>query len=197
MLKYRLVDTGPTDQDFGKALTALFSGIARITLSKDPGTKLGDDMNTGNIIALAAEDGRQAVRLVRRRASELGVSPDRIGIMGFSAGGLVTDEVALHHDAESRPNFAAPIYGAPFGAFSVPADAPSLFILCANDDGLSALGSARLYAAWKAAGKPAELHIYAKGGHGFGMRKQHLPTDTWIDRLGDWLEAQGLLKLAR
>jgi acetyl esterase/lipase len=67
--------------------------------------------------------------------------------------------------------------------------------LCASDDGLVPPGeSVRLYSDWKAAGKSAELHLYAKGGHGFGMRKQGLPTDKWIDRFGDWLDQQGLLK---
>src|SRR5262249_7113178 len=129
-----------------------------------------------------------AVKVVRSHAGNWGIKPDRIGIIGFSAGGMVTTAVATEYDAESRPNFAAPIYGPGFGSVKVPRDAPPLFILCAGDDPLvPAADSVRLYSEWKAAGKSAELHIYAKGSHGFGMRKQGLPIDTWADRYVDWL----------
>src|SRR5207253_10679473 len=136
VLKYRLVDTGATDEEFQKRVQELFSSLSR----PDPGDRpesgpLGDP-KTREVIAMAAEDGRQAIRVVRRRASEWGIAPDRIGIMGFSAGGMVADDAALHHDAESRPNFVGAIYGAPMGEFTVPQDAPPLFILCADDDQL-------------------------------------------------------------
>lgn len=100
----------------------------------------------------------------------------------------------MQSDTENHPNFAAPIYGGGTGGVAIPANAPPLFILCADDDGLAAVSSAKLYTAWKAAGKSAELHIYSKGGHGFGMNKRGLPVDNWIERFGDWLGTQGLLK---
>ena len=134
------------------------------------------------------------MKVVRQRASEWGIAPDRIGILGFSAGGMVTMGVVMQSDGESRPNFAAPIYGGSTGGAAVPANAPPLFILCADDDALMAAGSARLYSEWKAAKKSAELHIYSKGGHGFGMNRRGLPVDNWIERFGDWLGTQGLLK---
>ena len=94
------------------------------------------------------------------------------------------------------PDFAAPIYlqydWTTKGA--VPADAPPIFLLAATDDQLGlAPHSVRLYTDWTAAKKPAELHLYSKGGHGFGMRKQGLPSDRWIDLFTDWLGVQGLL----
>ena len=131
--------------------------------------------------------------MVRERATEWGIALDRIGIIGFSAGSTVTVSVALEHDAGSRPDFAGAIYGAGRQDVPVPADAPPLFILCADDDLMASPESVRLYSDWKAAGHPVELHIYSKGGHGFGMNKQGLPSDTWIDRFGDWLRVQGLL----
>jgi len=98
------------------------------------------------------------------------------------------------HDASSRPDFAGVIYGADLAEVApVPANAPPLFILCADDDEMATSTSVHLHSEWRAAGRPVELHIYFKGGHGFGMRKQGLPTDTWIERFGDWLQAQGLL----
>jgi acetyl esterase/lipase len=149
------------------------------------------------IVKLATADGKAAIRYVRQHAKDYGVNPERIGMIGFSAGGTVTTAVAFNYDAESRPNFVAPIYPQYdwVGKVTVPTDAPPMFILAASDDPLGlAPHSVRLYNDWIAAKKTAELHLYSKGGHGFGMRKQALPSDRWIERFADWLETQGFLK---
>jgi acetyl esterase/lipase len=117
-------------------------------------------------------------------------------MMGFSAGGMLTLNVALHHDPACRPDFAAPIYGAPPPDAPVPADAPPLFLLCAADDDMASAVSTQYYSAWRAAGHPVEMHIYAKGGHGFGMNTLGLPSDRWIERFAEWLGAMGFLKPA-
>ncbi len=176
VLKYRVMRTG----DAGE---------------KDPAV-MAERRKT--VMPLLAEDGRQAVRLVRANAAKWGVAPDRIGIMGFSAGGYVTSAVSLKHDAESRPNFAAPVYPATPEDVTAPADAPPLFLVHADDDKTvpPIKHSVRLYTSWKAAGAPAEMHIYASGGHGFGMRKRGGGVDTWTDRFRDWLDGLGMLKKA-
>ena len=182
-------------------------GVAAIVL-KYRVRRSGDDAGkdpasikerTKEVIPLATADGQQAIRVVRAHAAEWGIAADRVGIMGFSAGGYVTAAVALHHDASSRPNFAAPIYPGVPEDVTVPADAPPLFLAHADDDKTvpPLTHSVRLYTAWKQAQVPAELHIYSRGGHGFGMRPQKLPVDGWFDRLRDWLDVQGLLKTAR
>jgi acetyl esterase/lipase len=148
-------------------------------------------------LAHTGEDGTQEFAYVRQHASEWGVSPDRVGIIGFSAGGTVTAGVAFHYPPEGRPAFVAPIYAAAamFKDVAVPTDAPPMFVAAASDDQLGlAPDSVALYEKWTSAQKSAELHMYAKGGHGFGMRTQNLPTDHWIDRFTDWLELQGWLK---
>jgi len=177
VLKYRVMRTGNDGE-------------------KDPAT-MRDRLQTATAFALA--DGQQAVRVVRSRAAEWGIAPDRIGIIGFSAGGYVAAAVALHHDAASRPNFAAPIYPALPPDITVPADAPPLFLVHADDDAtLSSVdNTVRLYTAWKTATITSEMHIYLKGSHGFGMRKLGLPTDSWVDRFHDWLGLEGLLKPVR
>ncbi|WP_229311518.1 alpha/beta hydrolase [Larkinella rosea] len=117
--------------------------------------------------------------------------------MGFSAGGTVTMGVGYGYSAENRPDFLAPVYPymTPFADKTVPADAPPLFVVAASDDQLNlAPHSVKLYSDWLTARKSAELHMYTKGGHGFGMRKQNIPADRWIERFGDWLCQQGLLK---
>jgi acetyl esterase/lipase len=148
------------------------------------------------IVPLAIADGLAAVTYVRQHASEWGISPDRVGIMGFSAGGAVAAAVAFRYAPEGRPAFVAPIYvgGESFKDATVPADAPPMFIAAATDDNLGlAPQSVALYQKWLDAHKSAELHMYAKGRHGFGMRKQNLPTDHWIDRFAEWLELEGWL----
>ena len=192
VLKYRLIDTGATQPEFQRHLDILFG--RKSADGKEVVQTPVEEAERKNVPLLAAADGRQALKVVRQRASEWGIAPDRIGILGFSAGGAVTMGVVMDHDADSRPNFAAPIYGGGTGGAPVPADAPPLFILVANDDAGASVGSARLYSEWKTAGKSAELHIYSKGGHGFGMNQRGLPVDSWIERFGDWLSVQGLLK---
>ncbi len=148
------------------------------------------------VVALALADGLAAIGYVRRHAYEYGVNPNRIGITGFSAGGTVTASVAFNYSAATRPGFVAPIYleYSWVPRSSVPADAPPIFILAATDDPLGlAPHSVQLYNDWVAAGKSAELHLYATGGHGFGMRTQNLPSDRWIGLFGDWLGVQGMM----
>jgi acetyl esterase/lipase len=152
------------------------------------------------IVKLAMADGNAAIGHVRSRAKEYQINPDRIGIIGFSAGGTVAASVAFNYSPETRPNFVAPIYLAYSWTIKdrgVPPDAPPIFILAATDDPLQlAPQSVSLYQDWTAAKKSAELHLFSKGGHGFGMRKQNLPTDRWIERLADWMELQGLMTIS-
>lgn len=180
VLKYRLAHTG---DDATQEFTTLFADRAKF-----------EAMLKG-VLPLSVADGLAAVSYVRQHASEWGISPDRIGIIGFSAGGSITAEVAFHYSPEGRPAFVAPIYSGGLSKDApVPADAPPMFIAAATDDQLGlAPDSVALYQKWTSAHKSAELHMYAKGGHGFGMRKQNLPTDHWIDRFSDWLEMEGFL----
>jgi len=167
----------------------------------DPVTELtAKAENLGEAIApvvpLAMADGLTAVRHVRQRARQYGIQPNRIGIIGFSAGGTVAASVAYHYTAETRPDFVAPIYLAYewVSKTAVPADAPPLFLLAATDDALGlAADSLALYQDWTRAHKSTELHLFAQGGHGFGMGRQNLPTDRWIERFAEWMEAQGFL----
>ena len=183
VLKYRLAHTG---EDATQEFTTLIGG-----------DRQKFEETVGKVIPLAVADGLAAVTYVRQHASEWGVSPDRVGIIGFSAGGGVTAGVAFHYTAEGRPAFVAPIYagGTTFKDAPVPADAPPMFVVAATDDQLGLVPvSIALYEKWMGAHKSVELHLYAKGGHGFGMRNQHLPTDHWIDRFAEWMELQGWLK---
>ncbi len=164
----------------------------RVARTGDPNEKAEAGARRREAMAFGVADTAQAMRVVREHAAEFGVTPDHLGLLGFSAGGYTTAFVALHHDAASRPAFAAPIYPAAPDDLSVPADAPPLFLLQANNDRLVP-NAIRLYNAWTAAHATVEMHVYATGGHGFGMKKQGLPTDRWYDRFSDWLAALGVL----
>lgn len=148
------------------------------------------------IIPMAIADGRRAIEYVRKNAAQYSISPDKIGIVGFSAGGTVTAGTVYDYTSANKPNFIAPIY--PFFPEqmqkAVPADAPPMFLAVASNDQLNLVPHAvKLYEAWLSAKKPAEMHIYSAGGHGFGMRTQNLPSDKWIDRFGEWLMVSGFL----
>ena len=142
-------------------------------------------------------DGIEALKVLRQRAGEFGLSPDRIGIVGFSAGAMVTSGVLFQDDPSSRPAFAAPIYGGPFGVIpQIPGNLPPLFLAWAQDDTTAGEACARFFAALTAAGSKPEVHIYKAGGHGFGMTKQGMTSDHWIDEFYYWLEVQGFTKPA-
>ena len=140
-------------------------------------------------------DGIQAVKVVRAHAAEWGISPDRIVFAGFSAGGTITDFTAIQPDASARPNYAAPIYGAPISHVPpIPQGLPPFFIAMAQDDNLAGTYIGAFYDAVKDAGYKPEFHIFSQGGHGWGMRKQGTSSDHWIDEFYYWMEAQGLTR---
>jgi acetyl esterase/lipase len=167
----------------------------RILEKRQEGIPVGMNMDEAGKYGIA--DGIQALKVVRQHAAEWGIYPDRVGFMGFSAGAMVTSGALLQQDAAGRPNFAALIYGGPFGRMPIiPANLPPIFLAWAQDDTLAREPVVKFYDALTAAGQKPEVHIFSAGGHGFGMRKQGVSSDHWIDTFYDWLEAQGFTKLA-
>lgn len=145
-------------------------------------------------------DAARAMRTVRSRAKEWGVNPARIGFMGFSAGGEVAALIETRFDAgndsspdavervSSRPDFAVVVYpGFRPGAVTVPKDAPPTFLVCADDDRSHVVTTVNLYLDLEKQGVSSEMHIYASGGHGFGIRESAKPVAKWTDRLEQWL----------
>jgi acetyl esterase/lipase len=147
------------------------------------------------IIALAVADGRKAIEYVRSHASEFGIKKDRIGIMGFSAGGLVAASTAFGYNKVNKPDFVVPVYAdfPPSRVAQVLPDAPLLYLLCTQDDEFGfATHAINLYRHWYAAGRPTELHLFSKGGHGFGIGIENTTTHNWIQLFAMWLNAQKL-----
>jgi acetyl esterase/lipase len=181
VLKYRVIRTPESSEEFTKQIGEMRS------LPFEENERRIEEATRG-VRPLAVADGLQAVRVVRKRAPEWGIRSDRIGMMGFSAGGYVTGSVALDHDTDSRPDYAAVIYGPMFRDVVVPDDAPPLFMALTDNDEIAVEPSLQLYSAWRRSGHPVELHIYAQGDHGFGMIEQGLPVDSWADRFWAWLQ---------
>jgi len=165
----------------------------------------------------ALQDAQRAVSIVRSKAKEWGVDPNKIGMLGFSAGGHLTAQTSTNFDKRSyetiddddkescRPDFAVVIY--PGGVVDkakeklnpeirVAKDTPPTFLAQSNNDQVGPENSAVLYLALKKAGVPAELHIFATGGHGYGMRPGKEPYAEWPKRCEEWLRTQKILKPA-
>ena len=158
----------------------------------------------------ALHDAQRAIRTVRSRAAEWGVNPEKVGIMGFSAGGELAALASMKYDGGNaaasdpvekqgcRPDFQILIYpGGNPDMFVFTKDTPVAFLLGADNDPLTARNAPAIYLALKKAGVPTEMHVYVDGGHGFGIRehpKQKLPSNTsWYLRLADWMGDRGLL----
>ncbi len=191
----------------GYALAEWFRdhGIAAFVLKYRLAREKG---STYTIQKHAMADTRRAIRTVRTRAAEWGIQPDRIGIMGFSAGGELAAFAAMQSDpgqpqaaeaierASSRPDFQALIYPGTSHLFSAEKGMPPVFIACGYGDRPDiSEGMASLYLKYKAAGVKAELHIYSNAGHGFGYKPGNsTAAGKWPERFTEWLKDSGFLK---
>jgi len=183
VLKYRL-KRSLTDQPAEEMMTNVSAGQDLDSLKAE-------------VLPYALEDGLTAVQHIREHAADYEINPDKIGFMGFSAGGALSMAVAYNATSVNRPNFIGSIYGYnhPMIEERIPEEETPIFIVAASDDRATYINqSISIYQKWRDKGHPAELHMYQKGGHGFGMSKQNIPTDTWFERYGEWLQQQGFLK---
>jgi acetyl esterase/lipase len=164
------------------------------------------------------QDAQRAISLIRSKAADLGIYPDRIGIVGFSAGGHLAIATATNFEKRTyerideidkiscRPNFAIPVYSGYLKSkdkaelapgLHIPSDTPPVFLVHGHDDIISPPEhSVFMYLALKQAGVSAELHIYANTTHDFGVRATNQPYSTWTELCARWLQTQGLLQAA-
>jgi len=179
VLRYRLL---PTGDDFGMVLMRRLMNFKSLDAAIVP------------LRPLATADGEEAMRYVRANASKFGVKQNRIGMMGFSAGGAVTMWTVLGNKPAGRPDFIVAIYPGLVGnPLTVPAKAPPLLAMVAEDDPIVRPEAGRLVDAWKAAGADATLVTFPKGGHGFGITKSGKASDAWPEQAQKWFQAKGLL----
>jgi len=192
----------------GYALAEWFQdqGIAAFVLKYRLAREKG---STYTIQEHAMADTRRALRLVRSRAAQWSIQPDRVGILGFSAGGELAAYAAMKSDPgqkdaadaierhSSRPDFQALIYPGKSDTFTAEPGMPPVFIVAGYSDRPDiSEGMATVYLKYKAAKVPAELHLFANAGHGFGYRPNAKPSAVarWPERFTEWLTDSGLLK---
>ncbi len=185
VLKYRLNQTPAGMPAFEKAMADMWAA------GRPPRPKPEEQIPR---LEPQITDARAAFELIRRRASEWNVDPDRVGMVGFSAGAMLTMATALA-GKDAKPAFIGNIYG-PISPMTVPADAPPLFIALAADDPLFANEGFGLVESWRAAKRPVEFHYYEQGGHGFGMYPKTTTSTGWFDAFYRWLVMHGWAKKA-
>jgi acetyl esterase/lipase len=216
----------------GTAVVVCPGGGYNILAIEHEGTKVCDWLNglgvTGVLLkyrvprrdneqphAAPLQDAQRAMGIVRKRAAEWGIQPDRIGILGFSAGGNLAVMTALHPnertytedpnlDTDAKPNFMIPVYPAYLltddknpttlrPEITITKDSPPACFIHAADDRISATADALMYVQYAKLGIPAEVHIFAKGGHGFGMKPGTLAVSRWPQQVEGWMRSMGYL----
>jgi len=186
VLKYRLRQTPGDMKAFEQAMHEMFSSTA----------KRAEPKASDAIANLAPQlaDSRAAFELVRKNAARWHVDPDKVGMVGFSAGAMLTLATELQ-DRTARPAFIGIIYG-PLAAVNVPANAPPMFVALAADDPFFGHDGFGLIESWRAAGRPVEFHLYEQGGHGFGMYRKETTSTGWFDDFARWLTMHGWIRPA-
>lgn len=183
VLKYRVEPTPPDAAGFFAAMgRRMAEAGARSAASGPP-----------PVFQPAIDDGIASVRWVRAHATEFGVDPKRVGMVGFSAGAMNALGTAIANQPGARPDFIGLIYG-PMSQAEIPADAPPLFAALAADDPLFGRGAFGLIDSWRKAGRPVEFHLYQAGDHGFGMRNVGTTATLWPEQFLAWVKANGFLQ---
>jgi acetyl esterase/lipase len=178
VLKYRLLPTPKTESEAGSyilgKMNAGLLGEGKMPTLQNPD---------------ATQDGLAALRFVRAHAEKYHIDPKKVGMMGFSAGAMLSLNTVLSAAPGEGPDYLVYVYG-PQAAVDVPTNAPPMFAAIAFDDPLFPTGGFPLTQAWHRAGKPVELHAYQSGGHGFGMGFPGSTTSLIMSELLAWLDMQ-------
>jgi dienelactone hydrolase len=213
VLKYRVAYSGGTPQEVNMICQSSYGGQQRTPevlelskknmeiskiISEDFGKKDTSSLkmskevlrSIGNIIKMSVNDGRRAIEYVRNNSDKLKINPHKIGIIGFSAGGMLTLEVAFNHTEQSRPDFIGVIYGS-MGFKGIPEDPMPMFMASSQNEAIG--GAAELYAAWCNTKIPAEIHSFTGSRHGFGYRDNGDSVNIWIELFYNFLVKAGIL----
>lgn len=188
VLKYRLQPTSPDRSKLRDEVIAEF-----VALSNRRGAEIGHRLLERN--AFAVEDVRQAMRVVRQNATEWKIDPSRVGLLGFSAGAFAISGSQFSPDASVRPDFVGLIYGGAIPEAATPGKStPPSFIAFSGDDEL--VGGATMDTAMRlrAAGASVELHLFRRGGHGYGANVQGMSSDRWFEEFLWWLQDLNVMR---
>jgi dienelactone hydrolase len=214
VLKYRVAYSGGTPEEVNMICQSTYGGKGRtpevqelmqknmeISQSISAGFERQDTTtlkmskevlrSIGNIIKMAANDGRRAIEYVRENAEKWNIETSKIGIMGFSAGGMLSLEVAFNHTEKNKPDFIGIIYGS-LGFSGVPDDPMPMFMASSQNEATG--GAAALYASWCDAKLPAEIHSFVGSRHGFGYRNNGDSVNIWIELFYNFLKKTGFIE---
>lgn len=184
VLKYRTHYLGDTKAEMDRETAAVWSKVMADPENMDPSLVSPNyDTPISKSIARAHGDGLAAMEYVKSHAKDFGIDPEKVGIMGFSAGALLALNVGLDHTPASRPAFVAPIYLGRSDKVVVPEDAAPLYLVSPQNDLFTSDMTYDLYRAWTKAKKPAELHYFTGCSHGFAFRPTGTPVDGWQEGL--------------
>lgn len=197
ILKYRTNFMGNNKEEIDKALEEFFGRLfsfAEMGHEVEQGTELQRSSMPKLELerTIQGDDGRQAVKYVREHAEMLGINPDKIGLMGFSAGGALTCDVMYFNDESNRPNLVAPIYG--FRGDRLPDNPVPAFFCGPEFDLFDPDGTFELYKAFHAAHLPAELHFIHDATHGEGLLYNGREWNEWIELLFNFMKAVGFVE---
>ena len=190
VLKYRLFPTPESVEEFTETMNRTFAEATPREETAGERPTPPPARPAGPIRFFQMDDAEAAYKLIVERADEWGVDTDRIGMIGFSAGAMLTMQCALNSKV-MKLAFIGPIYGN-MGEVQVPENAPYMFNVIATDDFLFN-GKTGVIESWYKAGIPVEFHLYQNGGHGFGLGNPDKTSNRWFDAFIYWLEVNKFL----
>lgn len=200
VLKYRTVQQTPIDENTPRITPSGFGGVGsrvELQVSDMPLANAIPERNNQElqeVVQMGIADVQQALRLIRKNADKWEVNVNKVGAMGFSAGGGVIIGSALTDDhSEGSPDFLVSLYGPALIDVHVPEHAPPLFMAVGSEHFNVTNGLLALFSVWKAAGKPVELHVYDGVNGGFDLAERGLPVDGWNEQLEEWLVARDII----
>lgn len=182
---------GAGGEEGGPPMLGSMAARPELVIRNGNANPVPDDAEMTRVLHAAVADGQQSLRLVRKNAAKWGVDPKKVGMMGFSAGGGVAVGTALAPAGDAYPDFVVTLFGPSLQDVDVPAHAAPLFMAVKQDHYNVTPGLLALFTKWREARKPAELHVYDMINGNIGMVKNGTPSDTWLDRVIDWLAVRG------
>lgn len=192
VLKYRTPYAGDNVEDVTKVALSNYGGEPRteeIKALNAAAAKIAESQGYTSDMAVA--DGRKALEVIRANADKWGIDPDKVGMVGFSAGGALVSSIAFEHTETDRPDFIGLIYGAMYDDLTVPKDAMPLFIAATQYEIPGP--NFNLYSEWCKSRKTAEIHSFPNARHGFGYRGNGSPEDEWIELFYNFLKNTGFV----
>jgi acetyl esterase/lipase len=193
ILKYRVMQTNNSSNQMQSSTSPVMQ-MPKIKITNANANPEPENKKLTELIHMAISDAAMAMHIIRQHAAGWNLDPEKVGIMGFSAGGGVAAGIAMLDDMAAYPDFIVSVYGPSLLDVVVPEHAAPLFIAVGAEHPNVAEGCIELFRSWRGAGKSAEIHVFANIPGPFGISKTGKSSDTWPDLLYEWMIAKELVK---